>query len=145
MPKKIYKRFLILLRIILSMIKTSFRDKKVWTNSYKLSPKSSFSILLSFDCHLIKNEPRNAVNSAFLGSCTLFKLGKLLFCLKLFCLSFICNMPIHYFIYTIYFGLLIFCCQSVAIKYYSTDYKSINRMWHLLLNICGIQDQKHTF
>ncbi|MGO5231507.1 hypothetical protein ACTQ1U_10670, partial [Thermoguttaceae bacterium LCP21S3_D4] len=28
----------------------------------------------SFDCHATKNEPRNAVNSAFLGSCTLFKL-----------------------------------------------------------------------
>ena len=74
MPKKIYKRFLILLRIILPMIKTSFRNKKVWTNSYKPSPKSSFSILLSFDCHSTKIEPRNAVNSAFLGSCTLFKL-----------------------------------------------------------------------
>ena len=30
--------------------------------------------LLSFDCQWAKNEPRNAVNSAFLGSCTLFKL-----------------------------------------------------------------------
>ena len=27
-------------------------------------------------CHLTKNEPRNAVNSAFLGSCTLFKLAE---------------------------------------------------------------------
>lgn len=25
---------------------------------------------MSFDCHAIKNEPRNALNSAFLGSCT---------------------------------------------------------------------------
>ena len=25
---------------------------------------------MSFDCHATKNEPRNAVNSAFLGSCT---------------------------------------------------------------------------
>ena len=33
-----------------------------------------FTKLLSFDCHLIKNEPRNAVNSTFLGSCTLLKL-----------------------------------------------------------------------
>lgn len=32
------------------------------------------SKLLSFDCHTTKNEPRNAVISAFLGSCTLFKL-----------------------------------------------------------------------
>jgi len=33
-----------------------------------------FTKLLSFDCHRAKNEPRNAVNSAFLGSCTLLKL-----------------------------------------------------------------------
>ena len=33
-----------------------------------------FTKLLSFDCHATKNEPRNALNSAFLGSCTLFKL-----------------------------------------------------------------------
>lgn len=56
------------------MIKTSYRNKKDWTNSCKPSPKSSFSILLSFDCHSTKNKPRNAVISAFLGSCTLFKL-----------------------------------------------------------------------
>lgn len=51
------------------MKKTSYRNKKDWTNSCKPSPKSSFSILLSFDCHWAKNEPRNAVNSTFLGSC----------------------------------------------------------------------------
>ena len=34
------------------------------------------SKLLSFDCHWAKNEPRNAIISAFLGSCTLFKLAK---------------------------------------------------------------------
>lgn len=33
-----------------------------------------FTKLLSFDCRTTLNEPRNAVNSAFLGSCTLFKL-----------------------------------------------------------------------
>ena len=31
---------------------------------------------MSFDCHTPKNKPRNAVNSAFLGSCTLFKLAE---------------------------------------------------------------------
>ena len=56
------------------MIKTSYRNKKDWTNSCKPSPKSSFSILLSFNCHWAKKEPRNAVNSTFLGSCILFKL-----------------------------------------------------------------------
>lgn len=70
MLKKIYKRFQIPLRIIFSMIKTSYRNKKDWTNSCKPSTKSSFSILLSFDCHWAKKEPRNAVNSTFLGSCT---------------------------------------------------------------------------
>lgn len=33
-----------------------------------------FTKLLSFDCRTTLNEPRNTVNSAFLGSCTLFKL-----------------------------------------------------------------------
>lgn len=37
----------------------------------KIIPK-----LLSFDCHSTKNKPRNAVISAFLGSCTLLKLAK---------------------------------------------------------------------
>ena len=41
-------------------------------------------------------------------------LGKLSLWLKLFCLSFIENLPIFYSICTFYFGLLIFCCQSVA-------------------------------
>ncbi len=40
------------------------------------SPHMSFSILLSFNCHWAKNEPRNAVNSTFLGSCTLLKLNR---------------------------------------------------------------------
>ena len=33
-----------------------------------------FTKLLSFDCRTTLNEPRNTVNSAFLGSCTLLKL-----------------------------------------------------------------------
>ena len=36
----------------------------------------SFSLkILSFNCQRTWNEPRNAVNSAFLGSCTLFELA----------------------------------------------------------------------
>ena len=35
-----------------------------------------FTKLLSFDCRTTLNEPRNSVNSAFLGLCTLFKLAK---------------------------------------------------------------------
>ena len=35
-----------------------------------------FTKLLSFDCRTTLNESRNAVNSAFLGSCTLFKLNR---------------------------------------------------------------------
>ena len=58
----------------------------------------------------------------------LFKLGKSLPYLKLFCLSFIWNLPIFYFICTFYFGLLIFCCQSVAtnLLYQSQQIKQLN-------------------
>lgn len=45
----------------------------------------------------------------------LLPFGKPALCAKLFCLSLISKMPIFYFNYTIYFGLLIFCCQIVAI------------------------------
>lgn len=40
------------------------------------NPINNFPKLLSFDCHTKKQEPRNAVNSAFLGSFVLFKLYK---------------------------------------------------------------------
>ena len=33
-------------------------------------------VMLESSCHTTKNEPRNAVNSTFLGSCVLFKLYK---------------------------------------------------------------------
>lgn len=54
----------------------------------------------------------------------LFKLGKLQIYLKLFYLSFIYNLPIFYSIYTFYFGLLIFCCQSVAMNFLYQIYRS---------------------
>ena len=47
----------------------------------------SFSLkILSFNCQRTWKEPRNAVNSAFLGSCTLFKLnfGNYILCLNRF-------------------------------------------------------------
>ena len=50
--------------------------------------------LLSFDCHATQNEPRNAVNSAFLGSCTLFKLNRS----RRFT-----RQIIHYTVYALYF------------------------------------------
>ena len=53
----------------------------------------------------------------------LFPLGKLLFYVKLFCLGFATKMPIFYFNYIFYFGLLIFCCQSVAMTYYTNYIK----------------------
>ena len=60
--------------VIIGMI---FENKKkliIENNNTKLNyPASYFPILLSFDCHSTKNEPRNAVNSAFLGSCTLLE------------------------------------------------------------------------
>ena len=52
----------------------------------------------------------------YYGSAYLFKLGKFIIILKYFCLSFISFLPIFYLNYIYYFGLLIFCCQIVAIK-----------------------------
>ena len=43
-----------------------------------------------FDCHATKNEPRNAVNSAFLGSCTLLKLLGGEICLAASRYTFVC-------------------------------------------------------
>lgn len=53
--------------------------QNTWNYEHRGNNSSSesnqwFPKLLSFDYHATKNEPRNAVNSAFLGSCTLFKL-----------------------------------------------------------------------
>lgn len=46
----------------------------------------------------------------------LLELGKFTLHLKLSCLIFAVKIPIFYFNYTIYFDLLIFCCQNVATK-----------------------------
>lgn len=40
----------------------------------KAVKQTIFLILLSFYCHKTKQEPRNSVNSAFVGSCVLFEL-----------------------------------------------------------------------
>jgi hypothetical protein len=48
----------------------------------------------------------------------LLEFGSANLCTKLFCLSFDVNVPIFYFNYINYFGLLIFCCQIVAISLY---------------------------
>ena len=66
--------------------------------------------------HLTKQIPETRINTGFRHFNPLFKLGKPLLYIKLFCLSFIWNPPIFYFICTFYFGLLIFCCQSVTIS-----------------------------
>ena len=60
------------------------------------------------------DSPQSLYLWAFSQFSPLLKLDKLLHQLKLFCLSFIWYLPIFYFICTFYFGLLIFCCQSVA-------------------------------
>ncbi len=73
-----------------------------------------FTKLLSFDCRTTLNEPRNTVNSAFLGSCTLLKLGKSKDDFKHICLVFICFLPLFYLCYIYYFDSLIFCCHFVA-------------------------------
>lgn len=75
--------------------------------------------------HLIKQMPETRINTGFRHFNPLFKLGKPLLWFKLFCLSFIWNPPIFYFICTFYFGLLIFCCQSVTTdSFYSSKYFS---------------------
>ena len=56
--------------------------------------------------------------SAFPGFCLLLELGVSFDVINYICLSF---MRIHadiYFNYISYFGLLIFCCQNVAISSY---------------------------
>ena len=58
-------------------------------------------------------------------ACDLFKLGKLLFCLKLLCLCFILRMPLFYFNYKIYWSLLILCCHcitfiNICVRFYFT-------------------------
>ena len=91
------------------------RNVIIENNNTKLNyPASYFPILLSFDCHSTKNEPRNAVNSAFLGSCTLLEFGKSKDVLKYISLSFVSFLPLFYFCCIYYFGSLIFCCQFVA-------------------------------
>ena len=71
----------------------------------QIEPNQSYSI---------KQMPETRINTGFRHFNPLFKLGKLLFYIKLFCLSFAAKMSIFYFYYIFYFGLLIFCCQSVA-------------------------------
>ena len=46
----------------------------------------------------------------------LLKLGKSKDDFKHICLVFICFLPLFYLCYIYYFGLLIFCCQFVAIS-----------------------------
>ena len=67
--------------------------------------------LLSFDCQWAKNEPRNAVNSAFLGSCTLFKLrrSKSFFDVKL--------LKIRHFFYFISVTVLRIFCRFGCKRY----------------------------
>ena len=83
---------------------------------------SSTTFAISCDCLSInhrldkRKSPINGLFTPFMKLCLLLKLGKLLSWLKLFCLSFVENLPIFYLICTFYFGLLIFCCQSVAIS-----------------------------
>ena len=56
--------------------------------------------------------------SAFPGFCLLFKLGVFLDVINYICLSFVCIHANIYFNYISYFGLLIFCCQNVAVSSY---------------------------
>lgn len=62
------------------------------------------------------DSPQSLYLWAFSQFSPLLKLGKFIIILKYFCLSFISFLPIFYLNYIYYFGLLIFCCQIVAIK-----------------------------
>ena len=80
---------------------------------------TKFSKLLSFDCHQAKSEPRNAVNSAFLGSCTLLKLAK-------FCLIQIISIQLSirfcidnsYLFHTLFFVSHIFSTNPVPLHFF---------------------------
>lgn len=64
---------------------------------------------------LIKKLTESLINKSFPLLLSLLKFGKSSCLLNLFCLSFMRLLPLFYFNCIIYFGFLIFCCQSVAI------------------------------
>ena len=78
--------------------------------------------------------PEARINTGFRHFNLLFKLGKLWFGLKLFCLCYVWNTPIFYSVYTLYFDLLIFCCQSVATTYKAKFVEQNNILWHKMNN-----------
>ena len=63
--------------------------------------------------------PETRINAGFPKHFCLFKLGVFLDIINYICLSFVCIHANIYFNYISYFGLLIFCCQSVAMTYYT--------------------------
>ena len=70
-------------------------------------------------CHATKNEPRNAVNSAFLGSCTLFKLAKFgLMQVILMRLSILFCIDNLYFFHTLFFVSHIFSTNPVPLHFF---------------------------
>ena len=71
-------------------------------NNTKLNyPASYFPILFVIYCYSTKNEPRNAVNSAFLGSCTLLEFND---CISVSTISCGFDSIKKYHIYTYYTG-----------------------------------------
>ena len=67
---------------------------------------SDFLILTK---EIIKKVPKRSAKKY-----KLLKLGKSKDILKYICLSFMSFLPLFYLCYIYYFGLLIFCCQNVA-------------------------------
>ena len=77
-----------------------------------------FTKLLSFDCRTTLNEPRNSVNSAFLGSCTLFKLdfGNYIMCLIRLDITIFCTIILNI--------LCILCRFGTFCKHFATTITS---------------------
>ena len=63
-----------------------------------------------------RKSPINGLFTPFMKLCLLFKLGVSFVALNCICLDFIQIHAVFYFNYIIYSGLLIFCCQNVAIQ-----------------------------
>ena len=60
--------------------------------------------------------PETRINTGFRHFCPLFKLGVFFVVINYISLSFMQIHTVFYFNYIIYSGLLIFCCQNVAIQ-----------------------------
>lgn len=91
----------------------------------------SFSLkILSFNCQRTWKEPRNAVNSAFLGSCTLFKLANKILSLYFLVLALWFYLVLYVFYYPTSIGCTERCYQFVI-----TSLLSIKDSRNILISV----------